>query len=334
MKIIKKIFKIISVLIVIVIVGIGCYIGFLRLSKIERNIRLDKERKNSKTLMEYVANHDDIHVHSFENAMFFVTKDFICEDLKNKDILYLSDDTMITSDYTIYDILTNDSSSTFSNNQHCKKVENDLGIKGILKSNYNRFYLVAKDNKHYIYKTNDNAETKKHFIPVEKELNNPLYENSLDFNIISKYFFLSTDYDYKTGIRTYLVIKDGNIVEMTYDNLNNFISEEVIYSKEDYGYIKLAKYDYELNFGSYIKEIQPQITLILSDKGLYTLKEIETDECKKYQDINCELKLVESEIYKKYNSDIKYIGSEYTMLNDFSIIKTYLFSYELDKEVK
>ena len=89
-----------------------------------------------------------------------------------------------------------------------------------------------------------------------------------------------------------------------------------------------------MNFGSYIKEIQPQITLILSDKGLYTLKEIETDECKKYQDINCELKLVESEIYKKYNSDIKYIGSEYTMLNDFSIIKTYLFSYELDKEVK
>ena len=54
----------------------------------------------------------------------------------------------------------------------------------------------------------------------------------------------------------------------------------------------------------------------------------------KYQDIKCEKKILESEIYKKFSKDIKYIGDNYTILSDNSIIETNYLTYSLDKDLR
>ena len=63
------------------------------------------------------------------------------------------------------------------------------------------------------------------------------------------------------------------------------------------------------------------------------LDELKTDKCIKYQDVKCKLVLKESEIYKKFSKDIKYVGEEYTILSDNSVISTRYLTYPLDKDL-
>jgi len=69
---------------------------------------------------------------------------------------------------------------------------------------------------------------------------------------------------------------------------------------------------------------------LITDKGIYVLRENITEECSKYEDIKCELKLELSDIYAKYKDDIKYLGLEYTILKDNNIISTDIFYANLD----
>ena len=46
------------------------------------------------------------------------------------------------------------------------------------------------------------------------------------------------------------------------------------------------------------------------------------------------MELKESEIYKKFSKDIKFIGQQYTILSDNSVIKTSYLTYSLDKDLK
>ena len=91
---------------------------------------------------------------------------------------------------------------------------------------------------------------------------------------------------------------------------------------------------YRNNNGKSYKLKEKTITTIISDKGYYYLDEIETDECKKYKDIECELELKESEMYKRFSKDIKFIGGQYTLLSDNSIIDTSYLTYPLDKDLR
>ena len=112
--------------------------------------------------------------------------------------------------------------------------------------------------------------------------------------------------------------------------------EEIYKSLEKYGNVKhinLAS-NYTSNSGKNYQLEDNTIINIVSDKGYYYLDEVKTDECSKYKDIECKLELKESEIYKKFSKDIKFIGQQYTILSDNSVIKTSYLTYSLDKDLK
>ena len=73
------------------------------------------------------------------------------------------------------------------------------------------------------------------------------------------------------------------------------------------------------------------ITKILSDKGLYYLKQTNESE---YIDTNPIYKIIESEIYKKYKEDIYFINKDYILTKDNNIINTETICRDLDKDVK
>ena len=107
-------------------------------------------------------------------------------------------------------------------------------------------------------------------------------------------------YDLHDNIfEVFVLKKDNNIYKRTYKKKEN--SSEVE--------------ETEFLFSEYLL-----IKTIISDKGYYYYGEVKTDKCTKYQDVKCEWKLQESEIYKKFKKDIKYVGEYYTILSDNSVI--------------
>ena len=70
---------------------------------------------------------------------------------------------------------------------------------------------------------------------------------------------------------------------------------------------------------------------MITDNGIYVLRERLTDECQKYEDIKCDLKLELSDDCSKYKNDIKYLGIDYAILNDNNVISTDIFYANLNQ---
>lgn len=269
---------------------------------------MNNERRNTMTLMEYIKTHES-------PVLYFVSKELKCDALDN--IKLLTSDRLITKDNEIYDISFD---KLFSNNQNCKKIETNINI-----SNIRDGFIFSKDNK--FYNISDFEE-----VGIADYLQIYL----LDKNIIK---IIESDYDEINGKINLLVFKNNNIYKQTYNITNGengfnkitFEKEELYKSLEEYGNIKHITFEPHLytNSDKNIQLWKSTIKTIISDKGYYYLNEVKTDECTKYVDIECEFELKESETYKRFSKDIKFLGETFTVLSDNSIVETSIFRKNL-----
>ncbi len=323
----KKIFKIIVIIVIVIVVLIGAVFGY---TKIKQSM-MNNERRNARTLMEYVKTHSWEYLDCSDSNcldMYFVENKFIC-DIDYNNIKYFQSGYFVTKNNEIYDISFG---KLYSNNQNCKKATLDTNIKAI-KGNY----VLDKNNNLYTLQQNDRGkrilQEYSNALSYEKTIIDLMNNDNIDYiyNITS---------DYSKGEIYALILKsDNNIYKLIYKDGSGsvvFDKEELYKSLEEYGNIKYITFEPYLytNSGKNIQLEENTITTIFSDKGYYYLEEIITDECKKYQDIECELEFKESEIYKRFSNDVKYVGQTYTILSDNSVIQTKYLTYPLDKDLR
>lgn len=337
MKVVKKFFKIISIIAVLAVLGTGVFLGYLYLKEVFEEKRLNDERINdSKTLTRYIENHDWDHTKSSEEILEFHAQNIKCDAIDKQEILYYDNGILILKDYSIYEtIFMGD--KLFSNDQQCKKIEFDVEIENILII-YNTPAILGKDNKTYVIQ--DNKLTEDDLSYDE----NSLRGMSLRNKDIVKYIRDSYN-DETKQYEVFVIKKDGNLYKQYYSYefdkkttkyKYEFIKEEIMLSSEKYGNISDIEYSREIRIDNETQKILNEdiITKIITDKGLYHAKYIETEECEKYEDVECKTEIVLSEIYNKYSDDIKYMNTRYTFTNDNNIIETNILTSELDKEVK
>lgn len=323
----KKIFKIIGIIVIVIVVLIGAVFGY---TKIKQSM-MNNERRNARTLMEYVKTHSWEYLDCSDSNcldMHFEENKFICDIDYNK-IKDFQRDYFVTKDNEIYDISFHE---LYSNNQNCKKATLDTNIKAI-KGNY----VLDKNNNLYTLQQNDRGkrilQEYSNALSYEKTIIDLMNNDNIDYiyNITS---------DYSKGEIYALILKsDNNIYKLIYKDGSGsvvFDKEELYKSLKEYGNIQeiVTSNYYTSNSGKDYQLEDNTITTIISDKGYYYLDEVKTDECSKYKDIECKLELKESEIYKKFSKDIKYIGQQYTILSDDSVIRTGYLTYPLDKDLR
>lgn len=323
----KKIFKIIGIIVIVIVVLIGAVFGY---TKIKQSM-MNNERRNARTLMEYVKTHSWEYLDCSDSNcldMYFVENKFIC-DIDYNNIKYFQSGYFVTKNNEIYDISFG---KLYSNNQNCKKATLDTNIKAI-KGNY----VLDKNNNLYTLQQNDRGkrilQEYSNALSYEKTIIDLMNNDNIDYiyNITS---------DYSKGEIYALILKsDNNIYKLIYKDGSGsvvFDKEELYKSLKEYGNIQeiVTSNYYTSNSGKDYQLEDNTITTIISDKGYYYLDEVKTDECSKYKDIECKLELKESEIYKKFSKDIKYIGQQYTILSDDSVIRTGYLTYPLDKDLR
>lgn len=325
----KKAFKVIGIIVIVILVLVGGIFGFRKIKEVTMN----NERRNAKTLMEYIKTHSYEYVDDSKDEMSFRGKDLKCvplKDLKNENIKGIirtyNETLIILLDDSSYLSLSLDNEKIYSNNQNCNKIDTKIKVKDIKKYKEN-YYIVSDDNKIYYIIINDNYEVAFEEMQTEYDL--------------SSYILLKDDVqsivELDTASNIGIVLKnDGSLYKQEYNaNYNSDASkvifsikkEEIFLPNDEYGNILNAVLYYDYDKKEY------EIRTLVTDKGYY-YGEVETEECVKYQDIKCEKKILESEIYKKFSKDIKYIGDNYTILSDNSIIETNYLTYSLDKDLR
>ena len=321
----KKIFKILGVIAILVMIGIGLFIGWIYLSEHLHDKKLDRERINdSTTLSKYVEYHDWKHTKGNLDYSFYA-KDIKCDLLKDRTILYsyseeFGNGYIILDDYTIYKTAFK-SDKTYSNGQQCKQIQTDIKFKRFQVQG-ETLYLISDNNKYY--RLDLSQETFKEFTSKEDSYPFPFIENAS----IKK---IKPIYHTDTDKHAYIVLKDdGQIYEQEYQlNYSNIhaskmISETLLYFNKDYGNITDFSCDY-------VKRFDERVSMITSDKGLFYLKQ--TDD-QKYIDTEQTYEMVASEIYNKYKSDVKYMNTNIIFTTDNNIITTEMICNDIDKEVK
>ena len=329
----KKVFKILSIIVVVVIIGIGLYIGWIYLLEQLHYKKLDRERINgSTTLSKYIEYHDIEHTRYYEEELSFFAKSIKCDLLKEKDILYyfgynMGNGYLILDDYSIYKTAFK-SDKTYSNGQQCKQIANDTKLKRFQLQN-GGLYFISENNKYY------DIDPEKEDVR-EIDFNDLSYEDVKKFinkeNIKKIQYLNRISGDNAVNASVYAVLKDdGQIYEQQYQykyNIGKYvmISEKVLYSNEDYGNITDFIYNYMGEGNS-----NNGIYGIVSDKGLFYLKQ--TDD-QKYIDTEKTYEMVSSDIYSKYKNDVKYVNGDYIFTVDNNIIKTNMICRDIDKEIK
>ena len=348
----KKVFKKIGIVVIVIVALVIAYQIFIVISdKIDdynvkkEQEKLQEERINAKTLMEYVKTHDYKYIQCNEDEencdskyyMEFTTQDFKCDALDN--IQAFDYNYFITKDNEIYDISFD---GLYSNNQNCKKKDT---IKKIVRDNVYGNMILSKDNKLYrgnfeevMYSSYSSFEFKKVLINDDsiKYILETDQNNNYDDNMSREITSLVLKKDNKIYKQYYKEKEIYNENIGDYDYKITFKKEEIYKSLEEYGNIQeiVTSNYYTSNSGKEYQLEENTIKTIISDKGYYYLDEVKTDECSKYKDIECKLELKESEIYKRFSKDIKFIGKQYTILSDNSIIYTSYLTYPLDKDLK
>lgn len=245
-----------------------------------------------------------------------------CSAFKTNKVLSTLNDYVLLSDHYLYSILK-EPGKQYSNGEQCMRV-NDQTYMAIIANSY----FLGTDNK--MYSSYDFKEN-----TYFKNINNAEINNwiELQFTDAEKEKYKSTS-EYKKGIymyteyAKYLVLKtDGSIYQSIYKFVRNgktnkitssVYSERVLYSNTDYGHID--------DFRTTGYGVNQVVDLIISSKGVFVRKKIETEECLKYEDIECETRMVllTDYSYNKYKDEIKYYDKNIVITNNNSILNTSL----------
>lgn len=262
--------------------------------------RLKVEENN--TLIEYLDNK-----YGKAEKGGYEKNNIKCDVLKDNDILYINGSIFILKDGTSYEYIKQ-GNKFYKNNQQCKKKETDIIIQKVVGD-----YFIGKDDKVYssLYTKGD-------------------YNIESDFELLIKnndIVSLKRAYEPSPNGYMFFVLKtDGNIYKTVFDrglddkiDFDKVVHETLLYSKDAYGLIK--------NFFIYGDDF-----FLITDNALYGPEKIVTEECTKYADVDCEIKMVENKLYKNYKSEIKYINENYIVLKDNTILWTKLVFPPLEDE--
>ena len=238
-----------------------------------------------------------------------------CSALDTNQVLGTLNNKLLLSDGYVYAI-----GNLFSNNEQCMK-DSEMQFQKVLENGY----LLGVDNKLYstydykqnTYSTNISPAGFTNWVEIkftEEEANTykSYSENKKGvYKYISyaKFYVLKKDGNIYTII--YKIVRDGKTNEKT----AQVVKEDLLYSSDVYGAIH--------DFSTTTSTIK-QIDMLFTSNGLYVLKQIETEECMKYDDVICETKmeLVTDYGYDKYKDEIKYYDKNYVITNNNSILST------------
>lgn len=262
-------------------------------------LKTNEDKNKDNTLIEYLDNkYGKSETGGYEKT------NIKCEVLKDNDIIYINDGIFILKVGTTYEYIRQ-GDKIYKNNQQCKKKETDIIIQKVVGD-----YFIGKDDKVYSLIKNDD-DIQEYYIENDFEL----LINNTDIVDLKRIYEPSP-----TGYMFFVLKTDGNIYKTVFEmvsegkiDFNKVVYEELLYSKDDYGFIK--------DFFSYGAN---DLVVLITYNILYSLENITTEECMKYADVDCEVKMVENELYKKYKNEIKYIDENNIVLKDNTILRTNL----------
>ena len=246
-----------------------------------------------------------------------------CSDMNEFKVIDSTSDKILLSNGKIYSLLLEDG-KLYSNNEQCMS-----SVKTQFSKIVNNSYLVGTNKKMYSmydFKVSEYADN------INDSKYKEWYEDTFTEEEQKKYDKLSGSKQEKGSYvsysyRKYMILKnDGNIYSTIYRIRNAYnsgksykvVKESIAYSSYDYGFIT--------DFNLYSYGNSKTVDMIVSNRGIYTLKEIVTDECAKYEDVICEqkLSLIEDFSYEKYKDQIKYVDKNFVITNNGSFLKTKL----------
>lgn len=272
-----------------------------------------KENQDDKTLENSTQNIIE------ENLL---AKGFKCSALNDNTIVDIKPEShiILLNNGEVYKYVLGD--ELYSNDEQCKKFSDTL-IKRI-----NRGYYLGNDNNVYTI-TNDKFEKYdiKELQTVDRIL---LFDDDLvqyDYaKMMEEDGYPVNEFGYT---KNYVLKKDGKIYYRFYKyndsyawSSTTFLKDTLWEKSEQFGHILSFKRD---------NSDAVSINIVISDKGLYYLKDIETEECLKYADVECEKDYVKSKLYDEYKNQIKFINGEYTIFKNNDIMQTRIF-VDNDKE--
>lgn len=323
----KIIIIVIAIVIILLIIG-GFFIFDGGLTRYKRNY---DRINNCKTLSQYIEYHSLGYMQSSSEEMSFYAKDISFDLLNDHNIIYYDGSILILDDYTIFETIFN-SDKLFSNNKKFKTIQTKFKIKRILLSN-NSPIVLSTDNE--VYRINKNSDN---VIVFDKQ---EIKHMGIDYLLIlndSIKKVVTSNYDNEKQQHKVSVLKnDGNVYTQYYDqSQKTLLKEEILLSNSDYGniYDIMSDNQVSISLGTWKDLASLEIVRIVSDKGLFSLKYIETEESKKYADVKPTFEMVKSDIYSKYKDDILYINSQYVFTRDNNIIETLMLCQNIDEEVK
>ena len=244
-----------------------------------------------------------------------------CSALSKYSVIGSFSDKLLLSDGHVYNF-----GSLYSNNEQCMR---DSNAQGEFKKVIEGGFLVGTDNKLYstydykqnTYTTNIASAGYVNWVEIKMtEAEEKQYPQTSSYKNGS-----STSYKYA---KYYALKSDGSIYTILFKvksvRKNNketktasIVYDKLLYSSAEYGKIT----DFAVNNSTY-----KEVNMIISEKGLYTLTLIETEDCMKYEDIACQTKmtLVEDYSYNKYANEIKYYDKNFVITRNNSILSTNL----------
>ena len=283
----------------------------------------EEEEQEPTTLTEY-----------FESLKKDVSPyEFKCSVLENNNIIYLdyaySGSKIFLSNGQVYDAVIGD--KTFSNGEQCKQNINYPTVKKVVPFSYEKYFLttsndVCKYSKSYSTTSGSQEDDKIECDLLNSEIAATKRNAVLikDGNVNS---ILATSYysEYKNKKYNYYYVyyhfnSDNKIYKTTMNDKAKIISTTEISSVPNYGNIKQLNATVDTNNNTV------SITKLSSDLGYYELKDIVTEECSKYVDIECEKKFMMDEILEKYWSSIKYVSDNYIFTKDNHVYTFYALS--------
>ncbi len=334
---------------IIILVIIGIFILYAWLSPVVKKWARNYERINdSKTLTRYIENHDQEHTYAMNGSFEFLDfdlKDIDKEVLGNNKVTYFnykndrSEWTMILDNNKIYETVFG-TDRIYSNNKKYMEVDLGINIKRISVKNlgYDTIYFISEDDKCY--------ELDRINMTLEEIRSNYLFNVVLKDKSIKNIVAKLEDNENDNVYTEYLVLKtDGQVYKQSYGLIFNsktndseypLLKEEVYLSSEEYGKITEVEWGSDIwnSANSTISYGENTVVKIVSEKGLYYLKQTNLEECKKYADIKPTFEMAKSEIYEKYKEDILSINCDYVFTKDGNVIKTGYLCNPLDKDVK
>ena len=198
----KKVFKIIGIIVIVILVLVGGIFGFRKIKQITMN----NERRNAKTLMEYVKTHSWKYLNCYDSEclnMSFEDNKFVC-DIDYNNIKDFQNNYFVTKDNEVYDISFYE---LYSNNQNCKKATIDTNIKAIkgeyVLDNNNKLYTLGQDEK------NSTILLKYDYLGPREKIINDIMNNDNIHNVLN----ITGDYS-KNEIYALILKSDNNIYKL------------------------------------------------------------------------------------------------------------------------